>query len=182
MSHVCDVPYNYLFLSFSFQVSKQWPVMAILCWAFRSVSVHIVFLLWWRAPQQMLQTHRSIEAYCATPWWRWLVFSVFPCNGTLVEWNWQGKTCSSATFSTKNPTWTDSGSNPVLRGERPANNPLSHGTTFLDLRHLCSKRLTHTYIPWHGCFQWVRITVLMTYHLRHINFSFNYFQETNKKF
>jgi hypothetical protein len=47
---------------------------------------------WRRAPQQMLQTHRSLEAYCATLWWRWLVFSVFPCNGAAVEWNWQWKT------------------------------------------------------------------------------------------
>jgi hypothetical protein len=42
-----------------------------------------------------------------------------------VEWNWQGrteilggKTCPSATFSTTNPTWTDPGSKPGLRGGR----------------------------------------------------------------
>jgi hypothetical protein len=40
----------------------------------------------------------------------------------------RGKTCPSATLSTTNPTWTDSGSNPVLRGGRPAANRLSHGT------------------------------------------------------
>jgi hypothetical protein len=44
--------------------------------------------LWWRAPQQMLRTHSSLEAYCATLWWR----LGFPCNRTSVEWNWQGKT------------------------------------------------------------------------------------------
>jgi hypothetical protein len=38
------------------------------------------------------------------------------------------ETCLSATFSTTNPTWTDPGSNPGLRGERPATNRLSHGT------------------------------------------------------
>jgi hypothetical protein len=38
------------------------------------------------------------------------------------------KTCPSATLSTTNPTWTDPGSNPGLRGERPAANSLSHGT------------------------------------------------------
>jgi hypothetical protein len=38
------------------------------------------------------------------------------------------KTCPTATLSTTNPTWTDSGSNPGLRGERPATNGLSHGT------------------------------------------------------
>jgi hypothetical protein len=35
------------------------------------------------------------------------------------------KTCPNATLST---TWTHLGSNPGLRGERPANNRLSHGT------------------------------------------------------
>jgi hypothetical protein len=40
----------------------------------------------------------------------------------------RGKTCPSATSSTKNPTWTDPGSNPSLRGEKPATNRLSHGT------------------------------------------------------
>jgi hypothetical protein len=39
-----------------------------------------------------------------------------------------GKTCPSATLSTTNPTWTDPGSNPGLRGGRPAANRLSHGT------------------------------------------------------
>jgi hypothetical protein len=34
----------------------------------------------------------------------------------------RGKTGPSATLSTKNPTWTDSGSNPGLRGGRPATN------------------------------------------------------------
>jgi hypothetical protein len=39
------------------------------------------------------------------------------------------KTCPSATLSTTNPTWIDPGVNPGLRGERPAANDLSHGTT-----------------------------------------------------
>jgi hypothetical protein len=39
----------------------------------------------------------------------------------------RGKPCSNAT-STTNPTWTDPGSNPGLRSERPATNRLSHGT------------------------------------------------------
>jgi hypothetical protein len=45
--------------------------------------------LWWRAPQQKLRTHRSLEVYCATLWWRWLGFFVFPSNGAPVERNWQ---------------------------------------------------------------------------------------------
>jgi hypothetical protein len=36
------------------------------------------------------------------------------------------KTCPSATLSTTNPTWTKPGSNPGLRGERPATNRLSY--------------------------------------------------------
>jgi hypothetical protein len=42
--------------------------------------------------------------------------------------NTRGKTCHSATLSTTNPTWTDPGSNPRLRRERPATNGLRHGT------------------------------------------------------
>jgi hypothetical protein len=40
----------------------------------------------------------------------------------------RGKTCPCVTLSATNPTWTDPGSNPGLRGERPANNLQSHGT------------------------------------------------------
>jgi hypothetical protein len=74
---------------------------------------------------------RSLKASCATLWWRWEKddrFFIFPSNGAPVEWNWQGKTCPSATLSTTNPTWTESGSNPGFRGGRPATNRLSHGT------------------------------------------------------
>jgi hypothetical protein len=40
----------------------------------------------------------------------------------------RGETCPSAILSTTNPTWTDPGLNPGLRGETPATNRLSHGT------------------------------------------------------
>jgi hypothetical protein len=85
-----------------------------------------VFFLWRRAPQQMLRTHHSLKAYCATcdEDKIWSVSSFFPSNGTTVEWNLQGKTevlgektCPSATLSTINPTRTDPGSNPSLCGE-----------------------------------------------------------------
>jgi hypothetical protein len=36
------------------------------------------------------------------------------------------KTCPSATWSTKNPTWTDLSTNPGQQGERQATNHLSH--------------------------------------------------------
>jgi hypothetical protein len=38
------------------------------------------------------------------------------------------ETCPSATLNTTNPTWTNPGSNPGLRGENPGTNRLSHGT------------------------------------------------------
>jgi hypothetical protein len=43
------------------------------------------------------------------------------------------KPCPSATLSTTNPTWTDQGANPGLRGERPATNHLSHATAPINL-------------------------------------------------
>jgi hypothetical protein len=46
---------------------------------------NIWVFLWWRAPQQKLRTHRSLEAYCATLWWIWLVFSFFRVMGQ--RWN-----------------------------------------------------------------------------------------------
>jgi hypothetical protein len=64
-----------------------------------------------------------------------IIICPFPSNGAPVELNSQGKTeelggktCPSATLSTTNPTWTDPGSKPGLRGGRPAANRLSHGT------------------------------------------------------
>jgi hypothetical protein len=63
----------------------------------------------------------------------------------------RGKTCPCATLSTINPTWTDPGSNPGFRGERPATNRLSHGTA--KSFTLCKKRanscnqLRHLSIP-----------------------------------
>jgi hypothetical protein len=41
-----------------------------------------------------------------------------------------GENLPSATLSTTSPTWIDPGSNPGLRGERPATNRLSHGTAW----------------------------------------------------
>jgi hypothetical protein len=49
----------------------------------------------------------------------------------------RGKACPSATLSATNPTWTDQGSKPGLRGERPATNPLIHGTA------LCGGNFMH---------------------------------------
>ena len=43
---------------------------------------------------------------------------------------------------TTNPTWTDPGSNPGLRGERPATNRLSHGTATKQCYSESSVRIT----------------------------------------
>jgi hypothetical protein len=58
--------------------------------------VHYFFFAWWRAPQQMLRTHRSLKASCATPVKKMSSFlPSFTINGAPVEWNWQGKTDNS---------------------------------------------------------------------------------------
>jgi hypothetical protein len=65
-------------------------------------------------------------AYCTCPGWSWW---------WRIWWNddWQGKpkysekTCLSSTFPTTNPTWPDPGSNPGLRGGKPATNRFSYG-------------------------------------------------------
>jgi hypothetical protein len=43
------------------------------------------------------------------------------------------KTCPTATLSTTNPTWTDPGSNPGLRCERPATNRQRRGTASFEI-------------------------------------------------
>jgi hypothetical protein len=68
-----------------------------------------------------------------------LVYYTFPRLYEFGERRWndiltgkyhriQRKTCPSAALPTTNPTWIDPGMNPVLHGERPATNRLSHST------------------------------------------------------
>jgi hypothetical protein len=45
----------------------------------------------------------------------------------------RGRTRPSATLSITNSTWTDPGSNPGLRGEKPATNRLNRGTVIVKL-------------------------------------------------
>jgi hypothetical protein len=75
-------------------------------------------------------------------WWRWAVFFCQVLQLMEHQWNeidrgkpttTRRKTCPSATLSTTNLTWTDPGSNPGLRGERPATNRLSHGTAYSEV-------------------------------------------------
>ena len=78
----------------------------------RSVNV---FFYYWRAPQQILQTHRSLEGLLWNPVMKMVsFFLLFHFNGTPVEWNLQGKT--------------------EVLGEKPVQAPLCrtqipHGTT-----------------------------------------------------
>jgi hypothetical protein len=64
----------------------------------------------------------------------------------------RGKTCPSATLSTTNPTWTDAGSNPGLRGERPKTNRLSHGTAIFTVFHVGRIFVTFRSAFPSGCF------------------------------
>jgi hypothetical protein len=112
-----------------------------------------------KGPQQMLRTHRSLKSYCATLWWRFFFFLPF---FQVMEHRWNeidrvkpkysGGTCRSATLSTTNPTWTDLGSNPGLRGERPATNRLSHGTALPDVTWLSLPAAT-----WTVCRLWMKV-------------------------
>jgi hypothetical protein len=55
------------------------------------------FFAWWRAPQQMLRTHRSLKDYCATPVTKISSFFLpsFTINRASMKWNWQDKTGNS---------------------------------------------------------------------------------------
>jgi hypothetical protein len=43
------------------------------------------------------------------------------------KWKYREETCPSAALSTTDPTWLEAGSNPGLRGGKPANNRLRYG-------------------------------------------------------
>jgi hypothetical protein len=60
----------------------------------------------------------------------------------------RGKTCTSATLSTTNPTWTDPGSIPGLLGGRPAANRLSHGTANALYLRVKSKIINRDFAIW----------------------------------
>jgi hypothetical protein len=53
---------------------------------------------YWRAPQQMLRTHRSLEAYCATLWGRWSFF----CFSILMGHRWNEIDIEKPKYSGKN--------------------------------------------------------------------------------
>jgi hypothetical protein len=116
----------------------RWWLVAVSCEnvTYMLFPVFFFFLRSEGAPQQMLRTHRSLKAYCATPVMK--ISSFFYQVLQLMEHQWNEidrgkpttwrKTCHSATLSTTNPTWADPGSNPGLRAVRPVTSRLSHGT------------------------------------------------------
>jgi hypothetical protein len=65
-------------------------------------------------------------------------FFFFPSNGAPVKWNWQVKTCPSATLSTGDR-------NPGLRGERLATNRLRHGTALYAYLHWSTLSFHYAY-------------------------------------
>jgi hypothetical protein len=93
-------------------------------------------------------------AYYAFP--RWHEFGEWKWNDILTRENWRSrrKTCPpSATLSTTNITWIDSGANPGLRVGRPVTNNLSLGkaTALLYFYNHAKFYVTkQLYLKWHG--------------------------------
>jgi hypothetical protein len=80
-----------------------------------------------------------------------IIFCPFPSNGAPVEWNWQGKTevlgekpVPVPFCPPQIPHALTPGSNPGLRGGRPAANRLSHGTAMDEVKE---KIMSVSYIP-----------------------------------
>jgi hypothetical protein len=125
MSPKCLFPFT-LFLShipsFSPQISTMsmfWTVTPFFSWRWGGSSTHA----WMPTYVRILRIPQMIWVWRAT-----------------VEWyidrenrRTRRQTCPSATLSATNPTWIDLGANPGLRGEKPATNDLSHGTTTVTL-------------------------------------------------
>jgi hypothetical protein len=80
------------------------------------------------------------RACCSSPRWCMTV-----CHGGMIlsggNRRTRRKNYPSATLSTTNPTWTDLGANPGLRGERPVTSRLSHGTASLLCKNDCHECL-----------------------------------------
>jgi hypothetical protein len=99
-----------------------------------------------KAPQQMLRTHRSLKAYCATLLMKMkrkmISVFIFPRNWAPMEWNWQGKT--------------------EVLGEKPVPMPLCppripHGLTRDGTRAsaMGGRRLTAWAMAWPSCWGYI---------------------------
>jgi hypothetical protein len=116
------------------------------------INIHFLFFKWWRAPQQTLQTHCSLEAYCATLWWRWwlLFFVLF----LVMEHQWnkidRGKLKNSGEKLVPVPLCPLQIPHGLTRDRTrasavggPAANRLSHGTAFTSFNTIIFKMKTH---------------------------------------
>jgi hypothetical protein len=101
----------------------------------------IHFFYWWRAPQQTLRTQRSLEASCATLWWKWRWWLLFFVLFLVMEHRWDETDSVKPKYSGEKPVSVPlcppqiphgltPGSNAGLRSGGPAANRLSHGTAF----------------------------------------------------
>jgi hypothetical protein len=76
------------------------------------------------------------------------------CSGTRLEVCSVGSKCvlcyfsCCATLSITNPTWTDPGSNLILRGERPTTNRLRHGTAYIGSYLQTTQRRLLSWTSW----------------------------------
>jgi hypothetical protein len=55
------------------------------------------------------------------------------CDGGMIMTGETEEYCPIATLPTTNPTRADSGANPLLHGEKPGSNRLSHGTVIMNM-------------------------------------------------
>jgi hypothetical protein len=99
------------------------------------ITIYIFFI---EGPRSRCYGHTAALRLIVQPCDEDYVFSAFPLYWSTGGMKLTGenrstrrKYCLSATLFTTNPTWTDPGSNPSLRGERPATNRLSHDTAMM---------------------------------------------------
>jgi hypothetical protein len=110
-------------------------------------TLFFLFVVGWDRVHFVL---RPLLVYCTSPkWWRWMW-----SNWWIEDWQekpkYCDKTCPSATLSITNPTWYDPGSNPGLRGGKPATNRLSYGKA-------SNSHLTEIYLwLYNPCVPWPR--------------------------
>jgi hypothetical protein len=91
----------------------------------------------WR--ETMSLNYRHQRASCSPPaGWYMSMKPRWNDTDRVNRISWR-KTCLSANLPTTNPTWTDPGRNPGLRGERSMNNGLSHARSTWILLSLWSE-------------------------------------------
>jgi hypothetical protein len=105
------------------------------CTSWLQSAFYIVLLVSWGgvrlSPLGTLATNWPVVPALDDRWWAW--------NSRLNE-NWQGKlkylekTCTSATLSITNPTWTDLGMILGCHGGKLVTNCLRYGTAYCDTK------------------------------------------------